>query len=80
MIQGVICTRNRWNPIKRLFFIGLFFYNIFLRKFLIFRNEIVDRMVNIMMVKGKKQLIRTEIYGALEIIKRVQYKFGNFSF
>ncbi|CAK5030889.1 unnamed protein product [Meloidogyne enterolobii] len=39
-----------------------------------YRNEIVDRMVNIMMVKGKKQLIRTEIYGALEIIKRVQYK------
>lgn len=28
-----------------------------------------------MMVKGKKELIRGEIYGALEIVKRIQYKF-----
>ncbi|KAL7072512.1 hypothetical protein ACQ4LE_008256 [Meloidogyne hapla] len=39
-----------------------------------YRNEIIDRMVNIMMVKGKKELIRGEIYGALEIVKRIQYK------
>ncbi|KAF7640443.1 Ribosomal_S7 domain-containing protein [Meloidogyne graminicola] len=39
-----------------------------------YRSEIIDRMANIFMFRGKKELIRDEIYGALEIIKRIQYK------
>jgi hypothetical protein len=40
----------------------------------LWRNHIVDKMIRVMMMRSDKELIRTLVYDALELVKRIQYE------
>ena len=39
-----------------------------------FRNHVVDKLIRVCMIDGKKETSRENVYSALEIVKRRQYK------
>ena len=39
-----------------------------------YRDQVVDKMVRVFLMDGRKELMRTFVYNALERIKRIQYK------
>uniref|UniRef100_A0AC34R681 Ribosomal protein S7 domain-containing protein n=1 Tax=Panagrolaimus sp. JU765 TaxID=591449 RepID=A0AC34R681_9BILA len=40
----------------------------------LYRDHVVDKLINVILKDGKKEIARTAVYDALEIIKRRQYR------
>uniref|UniRef100_A0A914QG82 Ribosomal protein S7 domain-containing protein n=1 Tax=Panagrolaimus davidi TaxID=227884 RepID=A0A914QG82_9BILA len=40
----------------------------------IYRDHVVDKLIRVILKDGKKEIARTAVYDALEIIKRRQYR------